>query len=597
MERTIGIDLGTSYTVAAVVENGRIQIIPNREGDRLTPSVYAETKDGGRLVGMPAMRQVARNAANTVSSVKRLMGTDKQVWVQGYSRSPQEVSAAILRKIKADAESHLKAPIAKAVITVPAYFHHAAREATREAGRMAGFEVLRIINEPTAAALAYGLNRQDISTVLVWDLGGGTFDVSILELSGGFFEVKAVCGDNRLGGDDWDQRLVDHLASRILKACGFDPRDNPEALARVRSACEGVKKQLSEKPVVKLTLSQLPAPSGGVVDFEEVIERVTFEAMTADLTERLIPPSLQALSDAGLSVTGIDRVLLVGGSTRMPGIRTLAEDFFLQQPYLKLNPDEVVGIGAAVQAGILTRQIKDVVLVDVTPLSLGIESQGKLFARIIPRNTTIPTSAHKLFTTAWDDQMSMDIHVLQGERDMAEDNISLGSFLLSGIPPLPRAQAHVEVCFSIDADGIVGVSAQNLQTEEEASITIDSMHTLTEEEVNRALVDAEACAGEDLENREKIEAATHAENLLRAGEALVEAPPEPLSESLLKELDTHLTMCRETLAWGSAHEIRRRSLELQGFLSTIHPAGNGVCHEAIIEHDAPFKENGPGPFS
>lgn len=569
MERAIGIDLGTSYTVAAVVENGRVRILPNREGENLTPSVYAERGNGVPLVGMPAREVAARNAANTVSSVKRLMGSDQRVWVQGKSFSPQEISAAILRKVKADAEACVKGPVTKAVITVPAYFHHAAREATREAGRMAGFEVLRIINEPTAAALAYGLHRQEISTVLVWDLGGGTFDVSILELSEGFFEVKAVCGDNRLGGDDWDQRLVDHLASRVMEAAGFDPRDHPESLARVRSACEAAKKRLSEKGVAKVSLPQLRASSGGVTDVEEIIGRALFEEMTADLAERLLPPTVQALTDAGLSVSGIDRVLLVGGATRMPRIRSLAEEFFHQRPYLKLNPDEVVGMGAAIQAGIITRQIEDVVLVDVTPLSLGIETEGHLFARIVPRNTTIPTSARELFIMARDNQTSMDIHVLQGEREMAVDNISLGTFQLSGIPPLPRGQAHVEVSFSIDADGIVEVSAQNLQTEEEASITIDAVHALTEEEISRAVMEADALAEADLKRREAVEAATQAETLLRAVEAMMEAPPLPLAPVLKEELCGHLSSCKEALASGSASTIKGKSRALRSFVATF----------------------------
>ena len=571
MERTLGIDLGTSYTVAAVVENGRARIIPNREGERLTPSVYAETLEGQQLVGMAARHQATCNALNTVFSVKRLMGSGQDVRVRGRAIAPKEVSAAILAKVKADAELYLKAPVTQAVITVPAYFHHAARDATREAGRMAGFDVLRIINEPTAAALAYGLDRQDISTVLVWDLGGGTFDVSILELSQGFFEVKAVCGDNQLGGDDWDQKLVDHVASEIERQHGVDPRQHPDALARLKYACEAVKKTLSDKTVAKVVLDKLSLPSVGTVDFEALVERSFFEAMTSDLMERMIPPTVQALGDAKLSVDAIDRVLLVGGSTRMPGVRARAEAFFGQRPYAKLNPDEVVGIGAAVQAGILTHQIKDVVLVDVTPLSLGIESEGHLFARIIPRNTTIPTSASQLFTTAWTDQLSMDIHVLQGERELAVDNISLGSFLLSGIPPLPRGQAHVEVCFSIDTDGIVGVSAQSLQTEEEVSITIESLPQLTEEEVSEAVMLADALAREDLENREKIEAAIQAEKLIEDVEALLDTSPQPLDGTWMDRLEVHLSLCREALACGSAAEIKGKEMALRSLVADASP--------------------------
>ncbi|VVS92298.1 Hsp70 family protein [Desulfoluna spongiiphila] len=595
MNRAIGIDLGTSNTVAAVVENGRARILTNREGERLTPSVYAETGDGRRLVGMPAKQRLATGSGDAVASVKRLMGSGRSVMVRGAPRSPREISAAILRQVKADAERELGGPVARAVITVPAYFHHAAREATREAGRMAGFEVLRIISEPTAAALAYGLHRQDLSTVLVWDLGGGTFDVSILELSEGFFEVRAVCGDNRLGGDDWDRRFADHVASRVKAECGVDILGNAQALAQVGMVCEGVKKQLSEKPVARLSLSALEIPLGEGASFEEVMARSVFEEATADLAGRLLPPTRQALSDAGLSVDGIDRVLLVGGATRMPGIRTLAETFFQQQPYLKLNPDEVVAIGAAVQAGILTGQIKDVVLVDVTPLSLGIESQGGLFARLIPRNTTIPTSAQELFTTARDDQASMDLHVLQGEREMASDNISLGSFQLSGIPPLPRGQAHVEVSFSIDADGIVTVSAESLRTEEKAAISIDAMHALKAEEVSQALADADACAQGDLERREQIEASTRAETLIRSVEALVDDPAASLPEDLGRELAAHVALCREVLAQGSALEIRSRCAALKAFLTTLTPDAKGALHETPVEHHAPFGQSGPGP--
>ncbi|VFQ43057.1 Hsp70 family protein [Desulfoluna butyratoxydans] len=595
MDRVIGIDLGTSNTVAAVVDNGRARIIPNREGERLTPSVYAETEEGRGLVGSAARQRLAGGGGDAVSSVKRLMGSGRQVMVRGTPRSPKEISAAIMARVRADAEKALGGPVTQAVITVPAYFHHAAREETRQAGRDAGFEVLRIINEPTAAALAYGLHRQELSTVLVWDLGGGTFDVSVLELAEGFFEVRAVCGDNRLGGDDWDRRFADHVAARIKASCGVDIRGDSQVLARLGLVCEGVKKRLSDKPVARLSLQHLSGAPRGVAAFEEVMERSVFEAATEDLANRLLAPTERALSDAGLSADDIDRVLLVGGATRMPGIRALAESFFRQRPCLDVNPDEVVAIGAAVQAGIITGEIRDVVLVDVTPLSLGIESQGGLFARIIPRNTTIPTSAQELFTTARDGQETMDIHVLQGEREMASDNISLGAFQLSGIPPLPRGQAHVEVCFSIDADGIVTVSAENLQTESRETLSIDAMKEMKDEEVSRVLADAEACAQGDLEKREQIEAATRAETLMRSVEALLEDPSASMAEVLVQKIEAHVALCREALERGSALEIRSRCAALQSLVSTSDPHAKESGHETPIEHHAPFDQTRPAP--
>ena len=514
MERVIGIDLGTSYSVAAIIENGKARVIPNASGDNLTPSVYAENEKGEQFVGSLAKRLAAYHPDKTVFSIKRFMGTDYRVTVNGKSYTPQEISAFILKKIKCDVEQHLKEPVSKAVITVPAYFNHAAREATKEAGLIAGFEVLRIINEPTAAALAYGLDRQEIKTILVWDLGGGTFDVSIMELSNGFFHVKAVNGNNMLGGDDWDQRFVDHIAMRFSDTHGFDPRENKISHQRIKEVCEKAKKDLSDKIIVKCCLSQIPSPSGDFVDFEEMVDRRTFEDITEDITGKLLLPTRQALSDAKLTIKEIDRVILVGGATRMPAIQKLAENFFEKKPYLKMNPDEVVAIGAAIQAGILTGDIKDVALVDVIPLSVGIETQGGLFAKIIPKNSTIPTSETQIFTTAQDNQTSMDFNVLQGERELADDNFSIGQFQLTDITPLPRGDAKVEVSFAVDVNGILKVSAQDLYSENQITILIDSVSMLSEEQINQAVKDAELYAEADFNRREKIKATIKAEHLI-----------------------------------------------------------------------------------
>lgn len=507
MGRVIGIDLGTSYSVAAIAKKKQVRLIPGENGEFLIPSVFGETETGEPLVGHAAKAFSVKHFLQTVFSIKRHMGEAIRVSVNGHSYAPQEICSFILKKIKTNAENYLGEPVDRAVITVPAYFNHAAREATREAGTIAGFNVMRIINEPTAAALAYGLHRQEIRTVLVWDLGGGTFDVSILELSEGFFQVMAVNGDNRLGGDDWDQRLVDHTAGRFMEAHGFDPRQDTAVHGALRQACEKAKRQLSIQPAVPLSLSRIAGPDGSVIDFHTELAQDTFDALTQDLTQRLISPTKRALSDANLDVKEINRILLVGGATRMPAIRQLAEAFFGQGPYLKINPDEVVAMGAAIQAGILEGEIQDVVLIDVTPLSLGIESQGGLFARIIPRNNTIPCSASQIFTTAKDHQTHMDIHVLQGEREMAVDNISLGRFQLTGIPSRLRAQAHVEVCFAIDANSLVTVSAQDLQTESQASIAIDALHLLTEKEIQKAVENAKAFAIADKKKREQVEMA------------------------------------------------------------------------------------------
>jgi len=569
MSTPIGIDLGTTYSVAAIIENGRAKVIKNAEGENLTPSVVAETAQGHKLVGAVARRQAAANPERTVISIKRLMGTDYRVSLNGRTYSPQEISAFILRKIKSDVENYLGEEVQKAVITVPAYFNDSRRQATKEAGLIAGFDVMRIINEPTAASLAYGLDREDIHTILVWDLGGGTFDVSILELGDGVFQVKATNGNIELGGDDWDERLVDYLAERFLNEHGFDIRSDRISLQRLREASEKAKRELSYKPSTRISLPFIRAGKGKVKNLEASIDRKTFEAITADLRERLLGPTRQALSDARLSPEEIDRVVLVGGSTRMPSVRHLVEKTFHKKPYTKINPDEVVAIGAAIQAGVLMGEIDDVILVDVTPLSLGIETQGGIFTRIIPRNSTIPTSAGQIFINAEDNQTVMDIHVLQGEREMAANNISLGRFQLTDIPPLPRGKAQVEVTFEIDVNGIVKVSAQDLHTEEQTGIKIDASYLLSDEQVEQAVREAEAHAEEDMKRHEEVEINIRADSMIRAAELAIEEKREKIPASYWRQIEGAILTAKEALAEGESVFIKNTTEQLRRLIEKI----------------------------
>jgi molecular chaperone DnaK len=569
MAKAIGIDLGTTYSVAAVIEDGRAKVIKNAEGENLTPSVVAETAHGHRLVGSVAKSQASANPERTVASIKRQMGTDFRVTLNGRSYSPQEISAFILRKIKADVENYFREEIEKAVITVPAYFNDGQRHATKEAGIMAGFDVIRIINEPTAASLAYGLDREEIQTILVWDLGGGTFDVSILELGDGFFHVKAVNGNTKLGGDDWDERLVDYLAEKFLSEYRVDIKSDKVAFQRLKEAGEKAKRELSFRPAAEVSLNSIKIDRSGFKDLEVSIDREIFEDITADLREKLLGPTRQALADAKLSPEGIDRVVLVGGSTRMPAVRELVEKIFHKKPYIKINPDEVVAIGAAVQAGVLTGEINDVVLVDVTPLSLGIETEGGLFAKIIPRNSTIPTSAGQIFTNAEDNQTVMDFHVLQGEREMAIDNISLGQFRLTEIPPLPRGKAQVEVTFEIDVNGMVKVSAQDLYTEEQTSIRMDASHLLSDEQMEQTIREAEAHAEEDMKRREDIEINIKADGMIRATELVMEERRNRISASYLYEIKSALLDLKAALAGGESRVVEKSTKKLRKLLKKV----------------------------
>jgi molecular chaperone DnaK len=530
MSKVIGIDLGTTNSVVAYMEGGQPAIINNAEGSRLTPSVVAFTKEGERLIGQLAKRQAITNPERTIQSIKRHMGTDHKVTIDDKTFTPQEISAMILQKLKQDAENYLGEKITKAVITVPAYFSDSQRQATKDAGTIAGLEVLRIINEPTAAALAYGLDKEDDQTILVFDLGGGTFDVSILELGDGVFEVKATSGNNRLGGDDFDQRIVDYVADEFKKEHGIDLRKDRMALQRLREAAEKAKIELSSMASTNINLPFITADASGPKHLDMTLTRAKFEELTRDLVEATMGPTRRALSDAGLEPHEIDKVILVGGSTRIPAVQEAIKNLTGKEPHKGVNPDEVVAMGAAIQAGVLAGEVHDVVLLDVTPLSLGIETLGGVFTKLIERNTTIPTSKSQIFTTAADGQTAVDIHVLQGERPMAADNITLGRFQLTGIPPAPRGVPQIQVTFDIDANGIVNVSAKDLGTGKEQKITITSSTGLKEEEIERMIKDAERFAEEDKKKKEKIEAKNKADSLIYQTEKMLSDLKDKISK-------------------------------------------------------------------
>ena len=603
MGKVVGIDLGTTNSVIAVMEAGNPEVIVNAEGSRLTPSVVGFTKSGERLVGQLARRQAVLNPENTVSSIKRFMGrrydeveaergrapykvksgdnygVRMDVPATGRDYSPEEISAMVLQKMKTDAEKYLGETITKAVITVPAYFNDSQRQATKDAGRIAGLEVLRIINEPTAAALAYGLDKKSNETILVWDLGGGTFDVSILEVGEGVFEVKSTAGDTHLGGDDYDQRIVEYIADQFKRDQGIDLRRDRQALQRLIEAAEKAKIELSSVFETNISLPFVTADQSGPKHLEMKLTRAKFEELTDDLTQRCTVPFKQAVNDAKLSVSQIDEIILVGGATRMPVIQELVKRLTGKEPNRSVNPDEVVAVGAAIQAGVLAGEVKDVVLLDVTPLSLGIETLGGVSTRLIERNTTIPTRKSQIFTTAEDGQTSVEIHVLQGERDFARDNRTLGRFMLQGMPPAPRGVPQIEVSFDIDANGIVNVAAKDLGTGKEQRITITASTQLSKDEVDKLVHDAERSSAEDKKRREEVELKNTADSMVYSTEKTLREMGDKIPADTKSKIESELERLKKAIADNDIESIKR-------FMEDVRQASYKISEELYKQAQA-----------
>ncbi|OJT61699.1 molecular chaperone DnaK [Bacillus altitudinis] len=568
MSKIIGIDLGTTNSCVAVLEGGEPKVIANAEGARTTPSVVA-FKNGERQVGEVAKRQSITNP-NTIMSVKRHMGTDYKVEVEGKNYTPQEISAIILQHLKSYAEAYLGEEVTKAVITVPAYFNDAERQATKDAGKIAGLEVERIINEPTAAALAYGLDKTDEDqTILVYDLGGGTFDVSVLELGDGVFEVRSTAGDNRLGGDDFDQVIIDHLVAEFKKENGIDLSKDKMALQRLKDAAEKAKKDLSGVSSTQISLPFITAGDAGPLHLELTLTRAKFEELSADLVERTMTPVRQSLKDAGLSASEIDKVILVGGSTRIPAVQEAIKKETGKEPHKGVNPDEVVALGAAIQGGVITGDVKDVVLLDVTPLSLGIETMGGVFTKLIERNTTIPTSKSQVFSTAADNQTAVDIHVLQGERPMAADNKTLGRFQLTDIPPAPRGVPQIEVSFDIDKNGIVNVRAKDMGTGKEQNITIKSSSGLSDDEIEKMVKEAEENAEADAKKKEEIEVRNEADQLVFTTDKTLKDLEGKIDEEQVKKANDAKDALKAAIEKGELEDIKAKKDELQTIVQEL----------------------------
>ena len=563
MSKVIGIDLGTTNSCVAVMEGGEAVVIPNAEGNRTTPSVVAFSKTGERMVGQVAKRQAITNPERTISSIKREMGTDHRVTIDGKSYTPQEISAMILQKLKADAEAYLGQTVSEAVITVPAYFTDSQRQATKDAGKIAGLDVKRIINEPTAAALAYGVDKEQAQKIMVYDLGGGTFDVSILEIDDGVIEVLATAGNNRLGGDDFDQCIMKYLVSEFKKSDGIDLSGDKVAMQRLKEAAEKAKIELSGVTTSNINLPYITADATGPKHLDVTLTRAKFNELTGHLVEATMGPVRQAMSDAGLKPSDLAKVLMVGGSSRIPAVVEAVKSFTGSEPFKGINPDECVAMGAALQAGVLTGDVKGLLLLDVTPLSLGIETLGGVCTKIIDRNTTIPTKKSQIFSTAADNQPSVEVNVLQGEREFARDNKSLGTFHLDGIAPAPRGVPQIEVTFDIDANGIVHVSAKDLGTGKEQSITITASTNMSKDDIDKAVKDAEQYAAEDKKRREEVDVRNNADQMVFQTEKALGEFGDKVSAEEKSEVETKLSALKEALKSGSVDDIKAKQDDLQ----------------------------------
>ncbi len=592
MSKIIGIDLGTTNSCVAVMEGGQATVIANAEGSRTTPSVVAFTKDGERLIGQVAKRQAVTNPDRTVISIKREMGTSYKVSIDGKQYTPQDISAMILTKMKETAESYLGEKVTQAVITVPAYFNDSQRQATKDAGRIAGLEVLRIINEPTAASLAYGLDKEENQKILVYDLGGGTFDVSILDIGDGVFEVLSTNGNTRLGGDDFDQRIIDYVAEQFKKENGIDLKQDKIAAQRLKEAAEKAKIELSGTTTANINLPFITADATGPKHLDVTLTRAKFDEITSDLVDATVEPMRKALKDAGLTVDQINKVILVGGSTRIPAVQDAVKKITGKEPFKGINPDECVAIGAAIQGGVLGGEVKDVLLLDVTPLSLGLETEGHIFTRLIDRNTTIPTSKSQVFSTAADGQTTVEIHVLQGERQMAYDNKTLGRFQLTGIAPAPRGVPQIEVTFSIDNNGIVNVSAKDKATGHEQQITITASTNLSEEEINQRVKEAEQFAEQDKKRREEVETLNRADSLIYETEKTMRDNGDKLSDEDKNTVQTEIDAFKKIREGNNAEEIKNA---MEGFTQKVYAVFGKLYQQQAGAEGNPMGDQGPQP--